>query len=302
MTSNRVENHHAIDDVIEFEQEKNGLVFINITTANAVARISLHGGQVLSFKPAGQDDLLYVSPKAYYEETKAIKGGCPICWPCFSQSNEYPGLPFHGFARNQNWQVKNTEIDELHAVTVTLILTDSDKSQSLWPYQFELEQKICISDSLSIELITTNTGAESFKITQAIHTYFKVSDISAVRITGLDKKMYLDKVEGFATRTQQGDITFDHEVDRIYLQTDHDQSINDNVLQREITINSENSQTTVVWNPWQEISQVSADLADDSYRHFVCVETANTADEIIDVEPGQSISLKANYNIESLTE
>lgn len=291
---------YAVKDVLEFFEDKNGLVFIKLQTQKFGASISLLGGQVLSFKPAGEsEDLLYLSPKAYYQTGKAIKGGCPICWPCFAQSKEYDSLPFHGFVRNQNWHVKHIEFlnDD---VLVTLLITDNEMSRKVWPYGFELEQTIRLGASLSVELTTKNTGNESFLITQAVHTYFKVGDISAVTVGGLEDKEYLDKVTAFSRESQQGLVSFSQEVDRIYLETGRQQIITDTDLNRIITVDGEHSHTTVVWNPWQEISRNSADLDDESYRHFVCVETANTVDEVIKVNPGESISLKATYQVEAL--
>ena len=41
------------------------------------------------------------------------------------------------------------------------------------------------------------------------------------------------------------------------------------------------------------------DLADDAYRRFVCVETANAADEIVTVAPGADYALSVSYRVDS---
>jgi len=44
----------------------------------------------------------------------------------------------------------------------------------------------------------------------------------------------------------------------------------------------------VVWNPWIEKAARLADLPDDAYHHFVCVEAANTGPSAVTIKPGTS--------------
>jgi glucose-6-phosphate 1-epimerase len=53
--------------------------------------------------------------------------------------------------------------------------------------------------------------------TAALHTYFAVSSIDAVKVTGLEGVSYSDSLAGGAKATQEGPVVFDREVDRIYL-------------------------------------------------------------------------------------
>ncbi len=298
MTLQLLNQKFSINKHLELVEGVAGFQFINIQTALCDAKISLHGGQVLSFKPRHvSEDLLFVSDNAYYQTGKAIKGGCPICWPGFAQHPSYSQLPFHGFVRDQIWQLDSTALNEKGEIEIILSITDSDSTRSIWPYSFKLQQKIILGEQLLIELLSENTGKQSFDITQAIHTYFNIGDIQAISVKGLDKQRYLDKVENFSECTQQGDINFKNEVDRIYLDVSNHIIIDDPVYNRQINISNTNSHTTVVWNPWQKISQDSADLTNDAYQHFVCVETANAANEIVVIEPGESRCLSACYEI-----
>jgi glucose-6-phosphate 1-epimerase len=43
-----------------------------------------------------------------------------------------------------------------------------------------------------MELTTTNTDSKPFEITQALHSYFSVSDIKDIRIIGLEECLYYD--------------------------------------------------------------------------------------------------------------
>jgi glucose-6-phosphate 1-epimerase len=147
-------------------------------------------------------------------------------------------------------------------------------------------------------LITQNTGNQAFEITQALHTYFKVGDIKQVSVQGLDGCPYLDKVDGGAEKQQTGEITISEEVDRVYTNVPARLVIDDAALGRQIQIQSTGSKTAIVWNPWSEISAKMADLGDQDYERFVCVETANAADDIITVKPGETVQLTAQYSIE----
>ena len=57
------------------------------------ARVALHGAHVMSWKPADEEEVLYLSPDAIYREGKAIRGGIPVCWPWF---NAHPAQVFMG--------------------------------------------------------------------------------------------------------------------------------------------------------------------------------------------------------------
>lgn len=294
----------SIDNHLTFSRGKGGLTVISVTTQQAIATICLHGGQVLSYVPVegGSDsnhDLLFVSNNAYFQNDKAIKGGAPICWPWFAAHAENETLPFHGFVRNQAWQVHATEYSGHGDVVITLVFNDTEQTRKLWPYSFELRQVITVGASLGIDLITSNTGSQALSLTQAIHTYFGVGDITQVKVTGLEGKPYLDKVEAFAAKSQTDPITVNKEVDRIYQQVDLPLVIHDAAFNRRIHIGHTGSATAVVWNPWVKISEQSQDLEDDSYQHFICVETANAADNIITVAPNDTCTLGVKYHIQN---
>lgn len=294
-------NHQfAIKNHVEFTQGKGNLPLISVSTPQATARISLHGGQVLSYQPVNAGhDLLFVSNNAFFQAGKAIKGGAPICWPWFAAHPDNDSLPFHGLVRNQPWQLESTEYRDNGDVQIILMFKDTEQTLQSWPYSFELKEVITIGENLAIELITTNTSTQTFPITQAIHTYFSVGDITQVQVTGLENKTYLDKVEQFTENTQAGPIHFNQEVDRIYQHIDKPVLIEDKAWRRRIHISHTGSTTCVVWNPWIDISRRSQDLQDDDYQHFVCVETANAAGDVIMILPGNSHTLSARYKIEN---
>ena len=62
----------------------------------------------------------------------------------------------------------------------------------------------------------TNKSAEEIKTTQALHSYFCVSDISAVEVLGLEGVPYYDNADGRRLKDGCGAITVAGEVDRLY--------------------------------------------------------------------------------------
>ena len=62
-----------------------GLPIVRVTTEAASAEISLYGAQVTHWKPAGAEEVLFLSEKSYWEVGRAIRGGIPVCFPWFGE-------------------------------------------------------------------------------------------------------------------------------------------------------------------------------------------------------------------------
>lgn len=276
-----------------------GLPMINVSNDHADAVISVYAGQVLSFTPKGAADVLFVSDNAYYAEGKAIKGGVPICWPWFGADPEGKGRPAHGFMRNRMWSEWETRENADGSTTVVLGLESSPETLAIWPHAFRLAMEITVGKTLQLALVTRNTGDAVFTITQAMHTYFAVGDIAQTTVTGLEGTQYLDKAAdgNGATKQQDGAISINSEVDRVYFGIPAELAIVDGALKRTIRITSSGNKTAVVWNPWAKIAAGMADLQDDDYLRFVCVETTNAADDVVEVAAGGEFRLTAEYGV-----
>ncbi|RZM82151.1 D-hexose-6-phosphate mutarotase [Leptolyngbya iicbica] len=275
-----------------------GWPYLEVANTQATALISLYGGQVLAFKPRNASrDLLFVSDNAYYQVGKAIKGGTPICWPWFGPDPQGLGRPNHGFARNRLWEIKRTEALPSGATQVVLGFGDAEDTRELWPYAFALEIEITVGNTLALALVSRNLSDRPFDITQALHTYFTVGDITQTTVLGLDGTTYIDKVDGGTVKPQSGPLAIAAEVDRIYQNVPAELVIEDKALNRQIRITSTGNQTAVVWNPWLDVSAKSGDLTDDAYQHFVCVETTNAADDVVTVPAQGEFRLAVTYAI-----
>lgn len=284
-------------DGVRFENGPDDVIFIQVSTPQATAQVSLYGAQIMSYQPTGAEhDMLFMSPMSRYGVGNSIRGGVPICWPWFGNDPNGTGRPAHGFARNNFWQLEAVETLDDGAVRLYMSLPDILGHRDMWHSDCSLNAEITIGEKLQIQLTTHNHDDESFVISQALHTYFRIGDISDIHIRGLDDFHYLDKTDDFDQKLQQGDIRFDCETDRIYLHSPEQLFIEDEQMHRRVVVESHGSETTVVWNPWTKADDIH-DLREDAYRSFVCVETANAADDSIELAPGESHTLLAEYRL-----
>lgn len=279
-----------------------GLPMIEIANAHATARLSLHGAQVLSYRPRGMDaDLLFLSEQALYQPGKAIRGGIPVCWPWFGPDPQGLGRPAHGLARTRVWALRRSGPQPGGETLVEMGLRDTAETRELWPHAFDLTLTVTIGSTLQLALTTRNTGEAPFSVSQALHSYFAVGDVAQTRVRGLDGCRYIDNAKGAggAVKVQTGDVTVSGEVDRIYTGAPPALRIDDRARPRTVSLHSEGSRTAVVWNPWKDISAGMADLPDDAYRDFVCVETANAADDVVTLAPGAEHRLRLQVGVQA---
>lgn len=149
-----------------------------------------------------------------------------------------------------------------------------------------------------MSLSTRNLDGAPLVITDALHTYFKVSDVRQVSVRGLKGATYVSKVEG--VRKSDGDeaVRFTGETDRAYLNTTATTVIEDPLMHRRITIAKEGSNSTVVWNPWIAKAKVMPDFGDEEWPGMVCVETANALDNAVQVPVHGSHTTTAHLSVE----
>jgi len=286
---------------LEFVQDAGGLVIARIANTHAQSAIALQGAHIMTSQPNGEQPVIWLSPAAKLVQGKSIRGGVPICWPWFGAHASEPGFPAHGFARTAPWQVAASEALPDGSTRIIFELPQNFMPPTQWPHPCRAQFVATVGKTLTAELITENTGNTEFEIGEALHTYFSISDVDALRITGMEDCTYLDKVGVAQARTQQGAIQIASEVDRIYIDTEADCLIEDSGFKRRIRITKSGSRSNVVWNPWIEKSARMGDFGSDTgYRGMVCVESANAASNIVTIAPGASHSLRVVYSTEKI--
>lgn len=287
---------------LSFDESADGLVTVRIENELASASLALQGAHLIHWQPThAADPVLWLSKRARFGHGRSIRGGVPICWPWFGAHPTDEKLCPHGFARIMPWHLTESEVLEDGATQLRLQLLDTPAAQQKLPHPHELSLTVEIGSTLKMMLATTNMGGEPFAITEALHTYFQISDIDGVHIEGLSGYEYADKVTGFSRGIQQGDIRFSHEYDRVYMNTVSDCTIVDPGLKRRINIAKSGSRSTVVWTPGQVKAEELHDIGPgDDWRRMICVESANALDNVVNVSPGETHVLTVEYSTEPL--
>ena len=289
----------GVPGVLEFVAGKGGFAEAKVTTPSCTGAVYLYGAHLTAWEPKGAGQLIFVSEKSLFEAGKAIRGGIPLIFPWFGGRQDGPG-PAHGFARTEVWTVAlAAQIgDALH---LTMVLGPNETSRALGFDKFRVAMEFVFGKQLHVRMSVANEDEKALKFEQGFHTYFAVSDIEHVGIHGLKDTEYLDKVDGFKRKTQTEDVLrFTGHVDRPYVNTEADVTLDDEGLKRKIVMQKKGSKTTVVWNPWAEASAAMSDLGAQEWRNFVCIECVNAGENAVTLAPQQAHTMEAVYTVESL--
>lgn len=255
------------------------------------------GAHVVRWRTRGQE-LLFLGRKSRFEPGQPIRGGVPLIFPWFGDDPEGRGRAAHGFARRVVWRVLADE-RAASETRVELELVDDEATRELWPHRFALRLEARLGDELELALNVTNRDETPFTCETALHTYLAVGDVRRISVHGLEGASYLDKLDGLRRKKAGPEpLTFAGEVDRTYVGTSATCRLEDPVLARTLAIAKQGSRSTVVWNPWIEGSKRFSDLGDEDWAHFLCVESANVAEDAIRLAPGASHTLRLRVVVE----
>jgi D-hexose-6-phosphate mutarotase len=279
--------------MITLKELENGFEYLEIENDHAQAKIALQGAHIFHYHAKGEEPLLWLSEKAHFQEGKAIRGGVPICFPWFGPHRFDDSLPQHGFARNQEWSYMARHELADGSTHIQLMLTPNEATRELWEYNFVLLYDIIVGKTLTLELTTINTDTEAFDVTQALHSYFNVSDIKHVAVKGLEERIFYSNLDR-GLEKQYGEVTITEEVDRVYFEPSSEITLVDK--DRAIVLNQKGSNSLVVWNPWQAKSESMVDMPNDGYKTMVCLETANALKDFVRLEPNDVHTLKVTIS------
>jgi len=284
---------------IQFVQ-RDGIELIEIENQFAKATITPFGGSVLSFIPKGQKDLLWVSDTAVYDGSKPVRGGVPVCWPWFGAAKQ-AGLPAHGFVRSMLWHVEKAAHLDTGETRILLACESNEATLAQWPHEFKLKLCVEVGEYLTLTLISSNLSDESVDITEALHTYFSVANPVGMQIKGLEESTHLDKLaEDIPAEIQSDAVVLNPAKDSVYLNQSGRVAIVDADNNREILIQKRNSQSSVVWNPGPEIVKGFADIDDQAWLEFACVESGNVLENFITLPAKAEHMLSVQYSVKPL--
>ncbi|KAG6424758.1 hypothetical protein SASPL_115178 [Salvia splendens] len=247
------------------------------------AEVLLHGGQIVSWKNERREELLFLTNKALWKAGKVIKGGISICFPqCINfGSPEQPG-----FVRNRLWSVDDSPAPLPPAnsrSTVDLLLKSTDDDLKNWPHRFELRLRISVTaGKLTVIPRVRNVDSKPFSFAVALCSYLSVSDISEVRVEGLETLDYFDNLLQRERYTEQADaITFDGEVERVYLSTPPKIAVIDHEKKRTYVLRKDGMPDAALWNPWDKKAKAMPDFGDEDYRISLCIDSSSIETPIV---------------------
>jgi glucose-6-phosphate 1-epimerase len=235
----------------------------------------LQGAHVTGWTPPGQRPVLFLSPNSAFAPGKAIRGGIPVIFPWFGPNLKFPAAPQHGFARATPWRVEKRD-------GLTIQLSLEGDGDPFWPERFRAVYEVTFGATLTLRLRVQNPASRPIAFEEALHSYFAVSDVAAVSVSGLGGRRFIDKTDGMRRKRQRAAaLRLTGETDRIYLDTPARLDIGDPGWNRRVSIAKDGAASAIVWNPWEEKSAAMADLGPDVWRGFICVECGNVADNAV---------------------
>jgi glucose-6-phosphate 1-epimerase len=294
----------GIAGVLDFVETEHGLVRANISLGGMAGELYLQGAQVTAWQPPDERPVLFASPNAVFAPGKAIRGGIPIIFPWFGPNRHAAAAaPQHGFARTATWHLDAVESSGSASLTLTLSLGDNDVGSQFWPEPFHAIYSVTFARTLSLRLAVQNSSSHPITFEEALHSYFAVSDITAVAISGLARTTYIDKTQaGRRDRQPAALVTVGAETDRVYLDTPARCVIEDGGWRRRVVVEKNGAASTVVWNPWAEKGAEKgagmADLGDPGWRGMMCVEAGNVADNEVRLAAGGEHEMSTAISVE----
>ncbi|MDR2112993.1 MAG: D-hexose-6-phosphate mutarotase [Candidatus Accumulibacter sp.] len=259
-----------------------GLPMLIVENPLGRAVVALQGAHVMAFQPAGQDELLWVSPKTTLRGGVPIRGGIPLCLPWFGLGAD--GKTMHGFARTMEWTVTAAASLGNGATRLVLELAGDAATSALWPCAFFFRLEIEAGAALKMSIDVQNRGAGAAPLAFAFHTYFAVPDVAAARVAGLDGVTYIDKMDKLARKQQSGEVRIEAATDRVYLDVPPRQTIVAGARRVEI---ESGARCAVVWNAWNNDRNIP-DLGEGNHAGYLCVERGDVADHAVTLPPGQN--------------
>lgn len=277
MNITELASRFRIAGVLDIVDAGGGLAKAVVLRGGMRGELVLQGAQVTAWQPADTPPVIFLSPRANIAPGKAIRGGIPVIFPWFGPHPTDPKAPQHGFARTALWQLDKAE-ETADGVALSLSLATEG---------FALTYRVGFGPALELSLTVRNTTDRPATFEEALHSYFAVSDVTRVSVSGLQASGFIDKTAGMQRCPPSGTpLTLTKETDSVYLNTPDRLTIIDPIRNHLIGIAKGGAASTIAWNPWPEKAAAMSDLGADNWQGFVCVETGNVADNRVHLAPG----------------
>jgi len=276
----------GIDGTVHFGEGINSMPKVELTFNEARLELYLQGAHITRYQPAAGIEVLWMSDSALYQPGKALRGGIPLCWPWFGAHADNPDLPQHGYARTSQFQVSSTNADHQQ----TSIILTLDAAQAPAPdlqNRAALEFEIRLSDALWMEMRSRNLSTSPLTLSNALHSYFAISQRQQVTIPAVTGLTYLDKLQDYLPQQQASEITLNSEVDRVYQAPPATIDLLDRGHHIKTSIESWGNNNLVIWNPGEQKARQMNDFDNLGFEQMVCIEPANALAQRITLAPGE---------------
>jgi len=291
-------------------QQRDELTCWQIRNGASELRVAEQGAQVLEYRQA-HHPIIWLSEQAAFARGQSLRGGVPLCWPWFGDLARNPApvrelwqgegaAPFHGLVRGIDWHLQDV-IEADAAVTLVFNLEAPVVPLPDCPTAPRVEFRLRLDEQgLHLSLDNHNAGSRPLAFSQALHSYYAVSDVRQIRVEGLQGCRYHDALQDWQLCRQDAPATLVAETDRVYLDVPAQLAIEDPAWQRRIVLDSEGSSSAVLWNPWIDKAQRLSQFADDAWQRMLCVETGNLLEDARTLAPGASHRLSLSIREQAL--
>ena len=250
-------------------------------------RCSSFGGHVLGWRPDRHRPVLYLSPRARLDGSKAIRGGIPVCFPWFGAGPSGDRDPAHGTVRAKAWELQSQAEGGANFETDT-------------PDGFRIALGARFGAELTLRVRVERTGPAPAPFELALHTYLAVSDAAEASVTGLAGASRLDQLTGERATQGPEPVRFDGEYDRVFTGCPGPQTLHDPGWGRRVVVTPTDLPSAVVWNPGPAKAASMADLGEDQFPRFVCIESGRVREDAPTLAPGEAFEAAVRFDVEPL--
>ncbi|MEL7083567.1 MAG: aldose epimerase [Cyanobacteria bacterium P01_A01_bin.3] len=158
-------------------------VYLHDRTTDSYVTVVPERGGIITGIQIGDRQLLYLDRERFANPELSVRGGIPILFPICGnlpgdryvwKGQEYT-LPQHGFGRNLPWTVVSSSTEG--AASLTLTLTHTPETLTVYPFQFELKFTYrWAGTSLIVEQQFHNHSADVMPMSIGFHPYYSVGD------------------------------------------------------------------------------------------------------------------------------
>ncbi len=259
------------------------------------------GGIITRWQVKGEE-ILYLDAARFADPSLSVRGGNPILFPIcgnlpdntYTHAGQSYSLKQHGFARDLPWTVLDQQVsaDSAH---ITLGLSSTDFTRTLYPFDFDLAFTYILREtSLTIQQRYTNRSTSPMPFSAGFHPYFTVTDKAQLQWQ-IPASQYDDNVSKsvqaytgqFDFSLPEIDAAFTELASRVAVVVDPERS-------RRLTFTMSPEFSTLVFWTLQG-------------KEFYCLEpwtaprnALNTGDRLIQLPPGESITLEFSLTVEPL--